>query len=108
MGVTPTSKLVYRAHDFVQYVRSIKSIQRIQMEYEKPITVKELIEKLKEFPEDMNVLVDGYEGGLEYLIPRQSVAYYNPTAWCGTFEEEWVKGESEDSFDVLVLSRTVE
>jgi len=29
------------------------------------MTIKELIEKLKEYPENMRVILDGYEGGYE-------------------------------------------
>ena len=72
----------------------------------KPITIKELIEKLKEYPEDLAVLVDGYEGGLEYISFNKTEAYYNPTAYCGSFAETWFKSEEQDGkFEALVLTR---
>lgn len=76
-------------------------------DYKKPITIRELINKLEEYPDDLRVLVDGYEGGLDYLNFRKTEAFYKPSSYCGSFDEVWYKDE-DDTFGVLVLSRDEE
>ena len=54
------------------------------------MTTTELIEKLKEFPQDTLVVIDGYEGGLcEVEIIKQAsiVKDVNPEGYYGDHEE---------------------
>lgn len=72
----------------------------------KPITIKELIEKLKGYPEDLAVVVDGYEGGQEYVNFREIEIFYEESAYEGSFKEVWLgNGEEKETFKALVLSR---
>jgi hypothetical protein len=68
------------------------------------MTVGELIEELKKLPQEMLVVVDGYEGGQEDPVIRA-----DKRVVLGTYDEEnWFFGyhklveESDDSYDKSV------
>jgi hypothetical protein len=71
-------------------------------------TVKSLIEKLKEYPEDMPVLVDGYKDGFDNIhnISSEEV-YYHDSPYCGEFEsKEYLEYEDErEVYTVLTIDR---
>ena len=61
------------------------------------MTIKELIEKLKDYPEDTRVIVDGYEGGYEDVnnvdiihikLNVNSADYYGPHDSCKADEKD--------------------
>lgn len=54
------------------------------------LTVEQLIQKLENYPKDMLVLVDGYEGGLDAILDTASinVKFDSSKPWYyGPFEE---------------------
>jgi hypothetical protein len=66
------------------------------------MTVAELIEKLKQFPPDRKVLVDGYEHGYddpEELYSLQVRGYNMP--YCGHYDD-W-EGPSEKPWEWAVI-----
>lgn len=63
--------------------------------------VKELIEKLKEHPADMDVLVSGYEGGYDDLDSLSIIRYTRDTndcSYCGDHDEvhDWDDDEKKE------------
>ncbi len=71
-------------------------------------TVSQLIEVLKDFPQDSPVVVSGYEGGYENiqqpLLSRLQHLPQNPY-WDGEFQQ--VESDVKESFDAVVLNREV-
>ena len=71
-------------------------------------TVKSLIEELKKYPEDMPVLVDGYEGGFDNIhnIGPEEV-FYEANTYCGEFEsKEYIcDGDEREVYTVLTIDR---
>jgi len=77
---------------------------------EQGLTVKELREKLAEYPDDMEVFVDGYEAGIAALLRRNVrkcgiLKNANDDGYMGRHEEfqSWSKGEPD--CEGIVLSR---
>ncbi len=71
-------------------------------------TVAELIEKLKLFPDDLPVLVSGYEGGFENItLPKveRLKNYPEKKYWDGEFQT--IVNEDKDSFEAVILERVV-
>lgn len=67
------------------------------------MTIKELIEKLKMYPEGLRVLVDGYEGGFSEIAVAEMIKVkldVNSEEYYGPHDE----AEDADT-DVLVLRR---
>ena len=70
-----------------------------------PVTVAELIAKLKEMPQDARVVVDGYEGGLTdppaiYTVPI--VCDENGDSWVYGPHEKWSQSSSSPADEVAV------
>jgi hypothetical protein len=74
------------------------------------VTVAELIEKLRQFPPETRVFVDGYEGGIADLEPQyvrlvpvkldvNSESYYGP------HEEVGARNDFEPDCDGVLLPR---
>jgi hypothetical protein len=58
------------------------------------MTVSELIEQLKNMPQDMMVVIDGYEGG--YDNPELSSSKLIPDSnWNGKSKEAWYNGRHD-------------
>jgi len=56
----------------------------------KYLTVENLIKELQKYPKDLQVLVDGYEGGLDAILDTEivNVSFDANKAWYyGAFEE---------------------
>lgn len=54
------------------------------------LTIEQLIKRLENYPKDLLVLVDGYEGGLDAILDTKliNVDYdKNKKWWYGSFEE---------------------
>lgn len=54
------------------------------------LTVEQLINKLQKYPKNLQILVDGYEGGLDAVLSSRivDVEYDESKAWYyGPFEE---------------------
>jgi hypothetical protein len=71
-----------------------------------PVTVKELMEILKTFPEDLPVLVSGYESGYEYFYQpeiRELVKKRENMHWDGEYQVP-EQGEAAE-LSALVLER---
>lgn len=71
-------------------------------------TVKSLIEKLKEFPEDMPVLVDGYEGGFDNIrVISPEGVYLQNCRYSGEFEsvEFLESGDERKTYMALTIDR---
>jgi len=54
------------------------------------MTIAELIEKLKEYPQDLRVVVRGYEGGVDDVSCFEEMEIYlnyNSSWWYGKHEE---------------------
>ena len=69
-------------------------------------TVAQLIEKLKEFSQDMPVLTSGYETEYEnILLPKLVKVIYIPDEpyYNGQYKES--KKKNHESFDAVVLER---
>lgn len=67
------------------------------------MTVLELIEKLKNYPEDMDVVLDGYEYGYgdiygvyKLIVSKEKV---NSKSWAGDYDED------ENGRDVVYIQR---
>ncbi len=56
---------------------------------EQGLTVKELREKLAEYPDDMEVFVDGYEGGVDSLLASNVVKRQIKSNMTQDGEELW-------------------
>jgi len=70
-----------------QSVNKIKKKNAIMNDF---LTVEQLINKLKSYPNDAKILVDGYEGGLDAVLDVNivSVKYDDTQKWYyGPFEE---------------------
>ena len=69
-------------------------------------SVAELIEVLKKYPQDLPVLVSGYEGGFENIMPptMEKLKYKpeNPN-WDGEFQT--AEEENEGDLEAVVLRR---
>lgn len=71
-------------------------------------TVAELIEALKSFPQDLPVLVSGYETGYENLVPpkvEKLKHYPDKKYWDGEFQE--VGDGNKNNFEAVVIERVV-
>jgi len=69
-------------------------------------TVKELIQILKKFPEDLPVLVDGYESGYEHFYaPRIQSLKYEPENLYRDGEYQPTNDDSEQNIDAVILQR---
>lgn len=56
-----------------------------------PVTIEQLINELKKYPQDYHVLVDGYEGGLDAILSTKEIGvkYDESKAWYyGAFDED--------------------
>jgi hypothetical protein len=63
------------------------------------MTVAELIEKLKFMPQDMMVVIPGYEGG--YDNPEISSSTLVPdTNWNGTNKNHWYNGRHDHYYEM--------
>jgi hypothetical protein len=77
------------------------------------MTVAELIEKLKEFPDDLIVCVDGYEGGYRDIDTEDNFnvikVHATPNAdwYYGDWDEGWTYDNrvEKDNTNILVISR---
>jgi len=70
------------------------------------MTVQELKEALNEYPDDMLVLVDGYEGGLDHIkISQEEVFDQEVSPWYdGRFKNDYLTAEEEKNLiDVVAL-----
>ena len=69
-------------------------------------SVAELIEALKKYPQDLPVLVSGYEGGFENILPpiieKLNHKPENPN-WNGEFQI--AEEENETDLEAVVLRR---
>lgn len=67
------------------------------------MTIKELIEKLKEFDQDMPVVVNGYEGGFDNpVISTERIKFFDKKG------SEWYFGqheENENGIETVVVGR---
>jgi hypothetical protein len=63
------------------------------------MTVQELTEKLRTLPPDLEVLVDGYEGGLSTAHVRRTMAHPHHVEWYGSH------AECQKGTPVVVISR---
>jgi hypothetical protein len=72
------------------------------------LTVKQLIEELSKYPSDMPVMVDGYEGGYNAVVPEKiylaEVHYHPREAYYGDYQIAQ-PGRPVESQQVLILSR---
>ncbi len=69
-------------------------------------TVKELIQILGKFSEDLPVLVDGYESGYEHFYaPRIQKLKYEPENSYYDGEYQPVDNENEKNIDAVILQR---
>ena len=76
------------------------------MNKEDNITLKELIQILKKFPEDLPVLVDGYESGFEHFYsPNIQKLKYEPENRHFDGEYQRIDNKHEKSIDGVVLQR---
>lgn len=69
--------------------------------------VSELIEKLKEFPHDRVVLVDGYEDGFDPVGAIRTALVYDTGSveyWSGKFDEDR-GGNKEGCFHAVIIPR---
>lgn len=69
-------------------------------------SVAELIEALKKYPQDLPVLVSGYESGFENLLPpikERLVRKPENQYWDGEFQI--TEEENEESLEAVVLRR---
>ena len=72
------------------------------------MTVRELINALKEFPEDMLVLTDGYESEYEHILqPKTIDVIHKPNNPYYNGEFEWQEKAASKSFQAVVISRNV-
>ncbi len=58
---------------------------------ENNMTVKDLIEKLSTLPQDVPIVTDGYEGGLDMMIDTKIInitVNKNTVSWYGYYEED--------------------
>ena len=70
-------------------------------------TIASLIIALKEFPQDLPVLVSGYENGFENPLPPEIIVVeHQPETpyWSGEFQ---IEEENANTFEVLVLRRAM-
>jgi len=72
------------------------------------MTVAELIEKLKEYPQDLRVVVSGYEGGVDdvgYFEEMDIYLNYNTVRFYGKHEEvcSWSKDTTHEKVPALKL-----
>ena len=76
---------------------------------EQGLTVKELREKLAEYPDDMEVFVDGYEGGVDLLTAthiRKQAIKKNANSEDRIFGRHEIPWNSKDAdCEGIVLSR---
>jgi len=63
------------------------------------MTVAELIEKLKFMPQDMLVVIPGYEGGYDNPEIRSSTIVTD-TNWNGTSKNHWYNGRHETYYEM--------
>jgi len=56
------------------------------------MTVAELIEKLKEYPQDLRVVVRGYEGGIN------DVSHFKELEILLDYNDAWYYGKHEEAF----------
>jgi hypothetical protein len=63
------------------------------------MTVQELVKGLQALPQDLEVLVDGYEGGLSAAHVRRTIAHPSPVEWYGSH------AECQKGAPVVVISR---
>jgi len=69
-------------------------------------TVKELIQILEKFPEDLPVLVDGYESGYEHFYtPRIQKLKYEPQNIYYDGEYQLIDNEAEQHIEAVILQR---
>lgn len=62
------------------------------------MTVKELIDQLKMMPEDMMVVVPGYEGGYDNIALRSDSLVLDAN-WDGKEKHHWYSGRHENYFE---------
>lgn len=68
------------------------------------LTVKDLIQKLSNFPSDLRVLVEGYEGGLSDILNIKQVQValnQHKEDWLGPHEED---PNSKDNAVIILRS----
>lgn len=81
------------------------------MDFKEPVfkhTVGQLIATLKEFPEDMPIVVTGYEDGYENILPpKKADLKYRPDApyWSGPFEH--AEPNDKNTFTAIIIEREV-
>ena len=65
---------------------------------------KDLIEKLKQYPEDMEIVSDGYEDGYDTIKDVQTIEAYrdkNKPWWNGDYNKRKIKGVEKE--EILYL-----
>lgn len=71
-------------------------------------TVAELIDALKQFPENLPVVVSGYESGFENIVTPQKVKLEhkpNNKYWDGEFQN--AQHKSKEVIEAVILQREV-
>ncbi len=74
------------------------------------ISVKKLIEMLKQLPKDTPVLVNGYESGFDkFYKPNMQKLKYMPENpyWDGEYQQPDADDEAVDLIEAVVLQRVV-
>ena len=72
--------------------------------------IKELIKILEKFPPDLEIMVEGYEGGYEDIEDKRMRKLKlkkvdNHENWVGDYEEADLVKNSNPIFEAIILSR---
>jgi len=71
------------------------------------MTTQELIERLKEFPPETSVLVEGYENGFDDIVevkPCEVVSYRHAQEWDGKYQTADKFSGEQPTHSALVLT----
>ena len=71
-------------------------------------TVAELIEELKKYPQDLPILVSGYEDGFENIMPPATKKLFHISEapyYVGEFQTS--EEENQETFEAVVLRRVL-
>ena len=83
--------------------KELEKLKKPTIINKKELTVQELIKKLEKLPQDVKVLIDGYESGLDSIIDASTIKakfLEKSNWWDGIYEE------SNDNIDVIYLKST--
>ena len=72
-------------------------------------TVAELIKELEQFPQDLPVLVNGYEDGFENIVKLERIKFEHKADspyWSGEFQET-EQQNTKNSMEAIVLRREI-